>query len=220
MTQPLTSIPTDALVSQANDICQRLVSQAQQNVDDILRALAVKTPPPPEPEEPGARESFSRKWSGLADVLLDPRTGLASRILFWDRLRHASARFRRHKLLFGVLYVRTSDEREMHVPELAHRLGVSLREIDTVGYAGAGEFTVLLDGLHAPGDGVAVAERIQRELAAPVMGATTPLTASIGVAIADESGGDPASILWNAFVAMQRVERLGPGRVGVASNAG
>ena len=218
MTQPQAPGPADPLlVSQASDICQRLVSQAQQNVDDILRALAKQTPAAPEPEAAAARESFSRQWSGLADVLLDPRTGLASRILFWDRLRHASARYRRHKLLFGVLYIRTTDEKEMHVPELARRLGVSLREIDTIGYAGAGEFTVLLDGLHAPGDGLAVAERLQRELAAAVTGAPTGLTASIGVAIADENGGgDPASLLWHAYVAMQRVERLGPGRVGTA----
>jgi GGDEF domain-containing protein len=216
--EPHPSVDSEALVaSQAAEIRQRLVSQAQQNVDEVLRALAAQAPPAPtEPESAAARETFSRKWSELADVLLDPRTGLASRILFWDRLRHAAARYRRHKLLFGVLYVRTSDDKEAHVPELARRLGVSLREIDTVGYAGGGEFTVLLDGLHAAGDARAVAERIQRELASAVQGGAVPLSASIGVAV-PAGNGDAGTILWQAYVAMQRV---GSGAVGVAPQTG
>jgi GGDEF domain-containing protein len=216
VTEPHPSNDSEALVaSQAAEIRQRLVSQAQQNVDEMLRALTAQAPPPPEPESAAARETFSRTWSELADVLLDPRTGLASRILFWDRLRHAAARYRRHKLLFGVLYVRTSDDKEAHVPELARRLGVSVREIDTVGYAGGGEFTVLLDGLHAAGDAQAVAERIQRELASAVQGGAVPLSASIGVAV-PAGNGDPGTLLWQAYVAMQRV---GSGAVGVAPAA-
>ena len=216
MTQPHPPADSEALIaSQASEIRLRLVSQAQQNVDEVVRALAAQPPPSPEPEAGAARETFSRKWSELADVLLDPRTGLASRILFWDRLRHAAARYRRHKLLFGVLYVRTSDDKEAHVPELARRLGVSVREIDTVGYAGGGEFTVLLDGLQAPGDAGVVAERIQRELASAVQGGAVPLSASIGVAVPAEDG-DPGTLLWRAYAAMQRV---GSGAVGVAPAA-
>jgi GGDEF domain-containing protein len=84
-----------------------------------------------------------------------------------------------------------------------------------VGYAGGGEFTVLLDGLQAPGDAGVVAERIQRELASAVQGGAVPLSASIGVAV-PAGDGDPGTLLWRAYAAMQRV---GSGAVGVAPAA-
>jgi hypothetical protein len=38
--------PAEAVVARANDICQRLVHEAQTNVDDLLQALLQPAEPP------------------------------------------------------------------------------------------------------------------------------------------------------------------------------
>lgn len=202
--EPNGSASTDA-VAQAGSIVQRLVSEAQQNVDDILQMLVgSETPPASEPLQPQAYDAFSTRWSGLADVLMDPRTGLSSRILFWDRLCHASLRHKRYHTRFAVLYVDCGDPDERHVPEIALRLGDGLRANDTIAYAGHGEFTILLDQLQADADALAVADRVRQAMADARE--TNPDTAPgrIGVAVFTQRNSDPTALLWDAYAAMRQ----------------
>jgi GGDEF domain-containing protein len=213
--------PADDALARANSICKRLVNQAQENVDDVLAVLhgnrpggASLTPP--------SYETFARRWAGLTDVLLDPRTGLANRLLFWDRLRHAVTRRHRYGTGAAVLYVCTSDADELHVPQLAARLGEGLRGTDTISYAGNGEFTILLDPVEAPVDAVGVARRIHQALVAPLEMAAVKVgvSANVGVVYVGAQHAAPETVLWDAYAAVQQGRSLGWGRVEVAGGEG
>lgn len=202
--------PRPAAADTAAQICQRLVSQAQQNVDDILRALRAESPGPGSPLTPAEHDTFQRRWTGLAEVLVDPRTGLTSRILFWDRLLHTHLRWQRYGTPFAVLYVGLPDADERGVPEVAARLSARLRATDTVAYAGSAEFTILLDLVQSPDEAVAVAERIQGDLSTP---------ASIGIAAVDDRGMDGGTVLWEAYRAMRKSRDAGEARIEVFTAA-
>lgn len=205
--------PDADIVSQAALICQRVVTEAQQNVDEILRSVQPAEVKQDVPLAPASYALFSRRWSGLSDVLVDPRTGVASRILLWDRLRHALARQKRHGTLFGVLYVGTSDPDERHVPRVAARLVVGLRDTDTIAYAGNAEFVIVLEEIGSSADAMGVAQRIQQEMSGPSAAGEAGGSASIGVAVLETPGSSPEPILWEAYTAMRRAQKLGPGRI-------
>jgi GGDEF domain-containing protein len=200
-----TGDPNPEAVAQAGSIVQRLVSEAQQNVDDILQMLvSPESPAANEPLQPQAYDAFSTRWSGLADVLMDPRTGLSSRILFWDRLCHAALRHRRYHTRFAVLYIDSGDPDERHVPEIALRLGQGLRGNDTIAYAGHGEFTILLDQLQADADALAVADRVRQAMADAREANPAAAPGRIGVAVFTQRNSDPAALLWDAYAAMRQ----------------
>lgn len=202
-------------LAQAGSIVQRLVSEAQQNVDEILQMLVGADAPPASPLAPQTYDAFSTRWAGLAEVLMDPRTGLSSRILFWDRLRHASIRHRRYQTRFAVLYVDSGDRDERHVPDIAVRLGKSLRGNDTIAYAGHGEFTILLDQLQADADALAVADRVRQAMTeARDADPTGSLPGRTGVAVFTARSSDPAALLWDAYAAMRQAR---PGTVAVTA---
>jgi GGDEF domain-containing protein len=215
---PLSSLNPNAdpeAVAQAGSIVQRLVSEAQQNVDDILQMMVGSEAPAPGALAPQAYDAFSTRWSGLADVLMDPRTGLSSRILFWDRLCHASMRHKRYHTRFAVLYIDAGDADERHVPDIAVRLGKGLRSNDTIAYAGHGEFTILLDQLQADADALAVADRVRQAMAESRE--SDPASAEpgrVGVAVFTARNSDPSSLLWDAYAAMRHARA---GAVAVAA---
>jgi len=184
---------------------QRLVSEAQQNVDDILQSMVATEPTAAsEALQPQAYDTFSTRWSGLADVLMDPRTGLSSRILFWDRLCHASVRHRRYHTRFAVLYVDCGDADERHVPEIALRLGQGLRANDTIAHAGHGEFTILLDQLQDDADALAVADRVRQAMAEARDRNPETAPGRVGVAVFTQRNSDPTALLWDAYAAMRQ----------------
>jgi GGDEF domain-containing protein len=198
-------------LAQAGSIVQRLVTEAQQNVDDILQMIVTTEPAPADTLAPQAYDAFSTRWSGLAEVLMDPRTGLSSRILFWDRLCHAAIRHRRYHTRFSLLYIDSGDADERHVPDIALRLGRGLRANDTISYAGHGEFTILLDQLQADADALAVADRVRQAMAEADPASASP--GRIGVAVFTLRNSDPAALLWDAYAAMRQAR---PGAVAVA----
>ncbi len=73
------------------------------------------------------------------------------------------------------------------------------------------EFAVLLDDIRDPSDGLRVCERIQKNLALPfnIAGQEVVITASIGIAMADSGGSQPADLLRNAEIAMHRAKNAG-----------
>jgi GGDEF domain-containing protein len=215
---PLSSLNQHAdpeAVEQAGNIVKRLVTEAQQNVDDILQMIVGTEAPAADALAPQAYDAFSTRWSGLADVLMDPRTGLSSRILFWDRLCHASMRHKRYHTRFAVLYIDAGDADERHVPDIAVRLGQGLRSNDTIAYAGSGEFTILLDQLQADSDALSVADRVRQAMADSRTGdAVATAGGRIGVAVFTARNSDPAALLWDAYAAMRQAR---PGAVAVAA---
>jgi two-component system cell cycle response regulator len=98
--------------------------------------------------------------------------------------------------------------------EAARRLGVAVRD-QTVGRIGGDEFAVLLPGA-TPAQARACAERLRAAIAAapvPVGGAAISVTASVGVAVLAENGGD---LLAAADQALYRAKEAGRNRVDAA----
>jgi diguanylate cyclase (GGDEF)-like protein/PAS domain S-box-containing protein len=85
----------------------------------------------------------------------------------------------------------------------ADRLRYHVKDKDIIARLGGDEFTILLDDIHGPEVAADVATRIVRSMSEPfvVDGHEMFVTASIGVALYPDDGGDGAALLKNADVA-------------------
>jgi hypothetical protein len=207
MSQPYSPhTPPAPVLAKAGAICRRIGGEAQQEVDELLRALRGELPTLL--AEDGA--AFRRRWSAGEETLVDAETGAATPVVFRDRVRHSLARFNRCGTRFAVLYVGYTGAE----PAAAARsIAAGLRSTDTVAAAGEGALTILLDTLAAPGDAEAVAARLRHELMMQHRG----VSVFIGLAYLAPHGTDADTVLWNAYTAMCRARLFGPGRIEVAS---
>jgi diguanylate cyclase (GGDEF)-like protein len=158
-------------------------------------------------------------------ALHDSLTGLPSRSLFLDRMRHALARAERGDSPVAVLFCdldgfktvndslghRTGDRLLVLVAE---RLAECLRPADTIARLGGDEFAVLLEELREPGDAARAAQRLLDALDASfeVRGREVYISASIGIAT---RSSDAETLLRDADLAMYRAKALGKGRYAV-----
>jgi diguanylate cyclase (GGDEF)-like protein/PAS domain S-box-containing protein len=162
------------------------------------------------------------------DALHDPLTRLPNRILFIDRLDHATSRARRDpNVPCAVMFVDV-DRFELINERLGHSLGDQLlraiggrmagllRPGDTVARLGSDEFAVLLDGVDEDPNARTVANRIQAAISQPfrVGGHEVFVTARIGIALS-APGITAAELLRNADIAMYDARRKGRGRIAV-----
>ena len=129
-------------------------------------------------------------------VVHDPLTGAANRVLVIDRMTHGLARVRRAECSMGVLFVDVDDFKLVNdelghgvgdhvLTAIAQRLGACVRPSDTVGRFGGDEFIIVCEDLEDDGGAQEVAQRVLREFETPF---PTPdgdrmLSASIGVGI-------------------------------------
>jgi diguanylate cyclase (GGDEF)-like protein/PAS domain S-box-containing protein len=159
-------------------------------------------------------------------ALYDQLTDLPNRELLRDRLRTALARARREQGQLSLLYLDLDDFKPVNdvhghavgdalLREVARRLRASLRESDTVARLGGDEFVVLLEGLRAPGQAEAIAEKLRLALAQSILvdHLVCQISASIGVAVYPADGGNDADLLRHADAAMYRAKRAGGNRV-------
>ncbi|HZA41819.1 MAG TPA: diguanylate cyclase [Actinomycetota bacterium] len=157
-------------------------------------------------------------------ALHDPLTGLANRNLLHDRTDHALKRLARHgraalvfidlddfKLVNDTLGHSAGDELLVGVGK---KLAELTRAGDTAARLGGDEFAVLLEDLDNPSEAVIVADRLCQSLSrcSAIEGLCSPVTASIGVAISDQSGC-AEELLRNADLAMYEAKRSGKARV-------
>ncbi|HYZ47203.1 MAG TPA: EAL domain-containing protein, partial [Actinomycetota bacterium] len=157
----------------------------------------------------------------------DPLTNLANRALFADRVQHALARQARESSSLAVIFVDLDDFKiindslghgpgDLVLAEVASRMSVCMRPMDTLARFGGDEFAVLLEDVGEPRDVAEVAERILKSLEAPfVLGDEEVfVNASMGVTIVrgEEAltiGAD--DLMRNADVAMYMAKREGKG---------
>jgi len=151
----------------------------------------------------------------------DSLTGLANRLLFYDRVRHAAATHARDDRTFAVLFIDLDGFKQIN-DELGHdagdavlrmtadRLRALLREGDTVARFGGDEFAVLVEQLHKPEDARSTAKRVVAQLQNPVAigNLQVKVTASVGIA-SHRSGADVSDLVRDADIAMYAAKARG-----------
>jgi diguanylate cyclase (GGDEF)-like protein/PAS domain S-box-containing protein len=154
----------------------------------------------------------------------DPLTGLPNRRLFHERLGQAVASARRHHEDLAVLYLDLDGFKQVNdrlgheagdelLQTIAARLLKQLRHEDVLARLGGDEFAVLLDHAGGRQQLTAIADKLLRTVAQPVVIGTgsARVGASIGIAqFSDEA--DAATLLRHADQAMYQAKRAGRGR--------
>jgi PAS domain S-box-containing protein len=177
-------------------------------------------------------------------ALHDELTGLPNRTYMMRKLQRVLSRTRRHEnYMFALLFIDVDEFKVVNdslgpaagdefLVQIARRIAVSLRGLETVPYTGdkeerdtgasedvlsklpGDEFAVLLDDIRDPSDALRVCERIQKNLAFPISigGQDVVVTASIGVALEASADTQPSDVLRNAEIAMHRAKQAGKAR--------
>jgi diguanylate cyclase (GGDEF)-like protein len=152
----------------------------------------------------------------------DALTGLVNRRSFEEHVRITLGGMRGSDGV-GIIFVdldRFKEINDVHghlagdevLVEAAHRLSSAVRDGDVVARLGGDEFTILLRSVRAPGDAVAVAERVLSLMRQPIVlsdATQVSTTPSVGIALALQDDRDPAQLLKNADTAMYEAKRAG-----------
>lgn len=152
----------------------------------------------------------------------DALTGLANRILFFDRCKQALMQARRLSTTVGLLYigvelsdlfegVKDKAVEERLLTQLGGRLRAVVREGETVGRLGHGEFAVLHKFEAGPQGMEEVVAELRRAVEAPlrVDGYELVLTPRIGVSLFPLDGDDGDDLVRKAAAAMRIARQEG-----------
>ncbi|MFC1853948.1 EAL domain-containing protein [candidate division CSSED10-310 bacterium] len=162
----------------------------------------------------------------LYDAFHDTLTGLPNRALFTDRLGQSIQRVIRYADYHFAVLVLDLDRFKVINDSLGHTLGdkllveiadrlkLCLRQVDTIAYLGGDEYALLLDDIHDDGDATRIAERIQNALKSPITLNKHELvtTVSIGITTDTSSYKNPDYYLRDADIAMYRAKAAGGAR--------
>jgi diguanylate cyclase (GGDEF)-like protein len=175
-------------------------------------------------------EELNRREEELAFLAThDSLTGLPNRTLILDRTKQMLARSRRSQTPAAALFIDLDNFKDINdtlghgagdelLRAVAARLDGVTRETDTLGRLGGDEFVVISEEFTLDAGPELVAERLLDALQPPFClgdGKKTRVvvTASIGIAIADENSAD--ELLRNADIAMYRAKWEGRNRFAV-----
>ena len=163
-------------------------------------------------------------------VVHDPLTGLANRVLITDRLEHALARASRTQSWTGALFIDVDDFKLINdqlghtvgdatLSVIASRLSQCVRSSDTVGRFGGDEFIVVCEDLSGPEEAKEVADRILESLNQTLPGCEGQTSsASIGVAVCNSGDSVTAEeLIHEADQAMYQAKASGKARSVVSS---
>jgi diguanylate cyclase (GGDEF)-like protein len=163
--------------------------------------------------------------------LHDPLTGLPNRILLLERIEHALLSRRRSGKHVAVLFIDLDDFKKVndisghHVgDDLLIAIGVRIQHLmrpgDTLARLSGDEFIIVCHELDDESQVEGIAKRLDDAIALPfeLRGLAEVLTASIGIAFADDGDG-PEDLLHRADVAMCQVKRKGGGHHQIINRA-
>jgi diguanylate cyclase (GGDEF)-like protein/PAS domain S-box-containing protein len=152
----------------------------------------------------------------------DALTGLPNRLLFNDRLSVAVAQAHRQGYRLAIFFLDVDRFKVINdslghslgdrlLQGVARRLQASVREGDTVARLGGDEFILLLPALNRTEDVAKVAEKILDSLKLPfrLEGRELYVTASMGISLYPDDGGDAETLIKNADTAMYRAKEQG-----------
>jgi diguanylate cyclase (GGDEF)-like protein len=160
----------------------------------------------------------------------DHLTGLPNRLLFADRLTQAMNTARRNKQMMAVMFLDLDRFKlindslghnvgDLLLQKVAARLGICLRDVDTLARMGGDEFTIILSDVKSERDATIIAQRILDSLVKPMVvdGHELFISTSIGVCVFPHHGEDVETLVRNADTAMYRAKDQGRNRYYVYS---
>ena len=149
-------------------------------------------------------------------------TGLPNRLLFNYQLHKALARAQRAGSTAAVLFLDLDrfkiindtlghDAGDTVLRQIANHLRACVRGTDTLARVGGDEFTLLVEQSLEAQELSAIAQKLLTAMSRPltVNGNEYQLSGSIGIAMYPKDGGDGASLLKNADIAMYRAKSSG-----------
>ena len=155
----------------------------------------------------------------------NPLTKLPNRSLLDDRLTTALARSKRFKSVTAMLHFDLDHFEDVNdtlghpagdrlLVTIAERCLSIVRESDTVGHTGGGEFAVIVTDYVSAEDLSTLAGRLLSAIGEPVTLGERDVyvTASIGIAVYPEDGTDAEKLAAHAGVALHRAKTLGMNR--------
>ena len=144
-------------------------------------------------------------------ALHDDLTGLPNRVLLEDRVRQGLREAKRNQRRLALLFLDLDRFKHINdsmghkfgdtlIQAAAERIAGTLRESDIFARMGGDEFVIVLHDITGPEDGAHVAEKILGEMRRPfdIGGRTLYISASIGLAVYPDDGGDYGSLLQSA----------------------
>ncbi|MDQ6961165.1 MAG: diguanylate cyclase [Mariprofundaceae bacterium] len=150
----------------------------------------------------------------------DALTGLANRVLFYDRMKSALARGKRHSESFAVLYLDLDHFKQINdslghdvgdilLQKVAERLLFCVREVDTVARIGGDEFALILTSLKQVEDVNPVSEKIIHALSQvfEINSQQCFIGASIGISLYPEHAQTMDALIKCADTAMYVAKR-------------
>jgi diguanylate cyclase (GGDEF)-like protein len=156
------------------------------------------------------------------DPLHDPLTELGNRELFLDRVGQAlirSVRTPEHMAVMSLTVDQSADIANTFgydavnevLRELANRLKVVVRNVDSAARIGRDEFGVLLEYLRDDSDAARVANRMHESLRTPIVTSEGDfmVSSSIGIVLSDPAVDSPARLVQLAGLARERARATG-----------
>lgn len=157
-----------------------------------------------------------------AQTRTDPLTGVATRPVLHDRLRHAVANAERNASQVALLFVDFDDFKRLNddhdhdagdrvLIEIADRLQAAARRTDLVVRWGGDEFVLLLENLDDSEGAAIAADKLLAAVREPISlgGVRVSTTASIGLAMYPEASRDPVDLIRMADAAMYAAKAAG-----------
>lgn len=158
----------------------------------------------------------------LAQATHDSLTGLPNRSVVQERLQAALARARRSKTPIAVLFIDLDHFKLVNdtidhaagdrlLIAVAQQVRAVIRPADTLVRLGGDEFLAICENLSGVGDALTVADRIRAAVtqAVSALGIEIPVSASIGIAMAQTGLESPDALLTDADTAMYRAKEAG-----------
>jgi len=171
-------------------------------------------------EDITARKEAEKKIQRLA--YYDCLTGLPNRRTFLDRLQQALALANREGRQAGLLFLDLDNFKGINdsqghdfgdklLREVAERLGIDMRESDTLARLGGDEFVVILTSVTCQESAAIAAQRILSLFSRPfeIDGRMIYSSASIGIALYPDDGTDVESLFKSADTAMYHAKSEG-----------
>jgi diguanylate cyclase (GGDEF)-like protein len=156
--------------------------------------------------------------AGLVDAL----TGLPNHVLFEDRVAQAASAARRNRERFAVMMLDLDHFKKVNdslghsvgnemLKDIASRLTLAARDIDTVARLGSDHFILLLPGVGNSETAGVIAEKLLAAIRKPINlgGHELFMTASAGISFFPDDGTKSEHLLRNADSAMHRAKELG-----------